>query len=305
MSSIDAQITEFLSHLRVERNLSKNTLDAYRRDLSRYLIFLRDANISDVKDIDVATVNNYQTELSSAESGLTRTSTQRMLASVRGFHKFSVKEKWTLIDPCTQLVSSKTPSRLPKALTIDDTVRLVEVFKNSESLLDMRDYALLEFLYATGSRISEAVGLKQDDLSVEDKSVRLHGKGGKTRVVPIGTAALSALEKYMVRSRPTLRVVATDFIFLNRKGAPLGRQSAFNAVSRAAKIANIHGDVSPHTLRHCFATHLLEGGADVRIVQELLGHASVTTTQIYTLITAQRLREVYAVSHPRSQRAAK
>ncbi|MEY2635230.1 MAG: hypothetical protein RIS75_1170 [Actinomycetota bacterium] len=302
MTSIDAQIAEFLGHLRVERNLAKNTLDAYRRDLERYREYLQQLSIHDISSINTDVVNNYQSQLSSSDYGLSRTSIQRMLASVRGFHKFAVKEKWVGLDPTTKLVSSKAPARLPKALSVDETISLVEVLKNSESLLDMRDYALLEFLYATGSRISEAVGLRLDDLSVADKSVRLHGKGGKTRVVPIGNAALGALDKYLVRSRPTLRVVASDYVFLNRKGSPLGRQSAFNAVARAAKLANIKSDVSPHTLRHCFATHLLEGGADVRIVQELLGHASVTTTQIYTLVTAQRLREIYAVSHPRSQR---
>jgi integrase/recombinase XerD len=302
MQKINAQITEYLSHLRVERNLAKNTLEAYRRDLDRYLEYLHQANITQVSEISEGIVNDYQTQLSSVSSGLSRSSTQRMLASVRGLHNFAVKEKWANIDPTTQLITSKSAARLPKALSIDDTVRLVEVFKNSEAILDMRDYALLEFLYATGARISEAVALRLDDISLEEKSVRLHGKGGKTRVVPIGSAAIAAIDKYMVRSRPTLRVVASDYVFLNRKGSPLGRQSAFNAVSRAGKTANFSVEISPHTLRHCFATHLLEGGADVRIVQELLGHASVTTTQIYTLITAQRLREVYALSHPRSQR---
>ena len=166
----------------------------------------------------------------------------------------------------------------------------------------MRDYAVAEFLYATGARISEVCQLTLDDLDFASRTVRLFGKGGKTRVVPFGTSAASALERYIVRSRPSLVREPSKYVFLNRKGMPLGRQSAFKAIARCADLANVGQQVSPHTLRHCFATHLLEGGADVRIVQELLGHASVTTTQIYTLVTQQRLREVYAVAHPRSRR---
>jgi integrase/recombinase XerD len=225
-----------------------------------------------------------------------------MLAAVRGLHSFALKERWTMTDSCALLVSSKPAVRLPKALSVGDTLKVVEVLGSAESATDMRDYAVVEFLYSTGARISEVVGLTLDDLDLKGGSVRLFGKGSKYRIVPIGGAAIAALERYIVRARPSLVKQTTNVVFLNRKGEPLGRQSAFNAVSRCAELAQIKQAVSPHTLRHCFATHLLEGGADVRVVQELLGHASVTTTQIYTLVTQQRLREVYSMAHPRSRR---
>lgn len=302
MAGIDIQVREYLGHLRVERNLSANTQDAYRRDLERYLAFLAQLGVSDVADVQPAHVNEYQAHLLSKEVGLARTSANRMLAAVRGFHAFALKEKWTSVEACSGLIASKPATRLPKALSIDETFKLLDVISGSESLTDMRDYALVEFLYATGARISEVCNLTLDDIDVQSRSVRLFGKGGKTRVVPVGSTAIAALERYLVRARPTFMVETSNYVFLNRKGKPLGRQSAFNAVSRCAELAHIRQDVSPHTLRHCFATHLLEGGADVRIVQELLGHASVTTTQIYTLVTQQRLREVYSVAHPRSRR---
>lgn len=302
MASIDLQVREYLGHLRVERNLSSNTQEAYRRDLERYVAFLAALHVRDVSDVQAPHVNEYQAHLLSKEVGLARTSANRMLAAVRGFHAFAIKEKWTQHEACAGLVPAKPATRLPKALSVDETFRLLDALAGSESLVDMRDYALVEFLYATGARISEVCGLTLDDIDTKGRSVRLFGKGGKTRVVPVGTTAIAALDRYLVRARPTFMVETSNYVFLNRKGRQLGRQSAFNAVSRCAELAHIRQDVSPHTLRHCFATHLLEGGADVRIVQELLGHASVTTTQIYTLVTQQRLREVYSVAHPRSRR---
>lgn len=302
MTAIQRQVREYLGHLRVERNLASNTQVAYERDLARYVSFLESFGLLDVGEVHPSHTNAYQSHLLSAESGLSRTSANRMLAAVRGFHAFALKEKWTEHDACAQLIVSKTTLKLPKALSIDDTIRLVEVLAASESPVDMRDYAMVELLYATGARISELCQLTLDDIDISSRSVRLYGKGGKTRVVPFGTNAAAALERYLVRARPSFVRVTTNTVFLNRKGLSLGRQSAFNAVARCARLAHIRQAVSPHTLRHCFATHLLEGGADVRIVQELLGHASVTTTQIYTLVTQQRLREVYAVAHPRSRR---
>lgn len=302
MSTLQRQIREYLGHLRVERNLALNTQLAYERDLNRYAAFLAEVSIDDIADVFPEHVNSYQSQLLSTESGLSRASVNRMMAAVRGIHSFAIKEKWTTREACSQLLPSKATLKLPKALSIAETIRLVEVLSASESLIDMRDYAVVEFLYATGARISEVCQLKLDDLDFESRTVRLFGKGGKTRVVPFGSSAALALERYLVRARPSLVRETTNFVFLNRKGLPLGRQSAFKAVARCAELARIPHAVSPHTLRHCFATHLLEGGADVRIVQELLGHASVTTTQIYTLVTQQRLREVYAVAHPRSRR---
>lgn len=302
MSTLERQISEYLSHIRVERNLAKNTQDAYRRDLDRYTSFLGQLGIDDIANVGPDVVLQYQAELVSPNQGLARSSANRMLAAVRGLHAFALKERWTSVDACALLVANKSAVRLPKALSVDETIKVVEVLGSSETPVDMRDYALVEFLYSTGARISEVVGLTLDDVDLDNGSVRLFGKGGKYRVVPIGSTAIAALERYLVRARPTFVRQTTGHVFLNRKGLPLGRQSAFNAVVRCAELAHVHIKISPHTLRHCFATHLLEGGADVRVVQELLGHASVTTTQIYTLVTQQRLREVYSMAHPRSRK---
>lgn len=293
------QLLEYLGHLKVERQLSQNTIAAYERDLHKYLDYLERENLSSFIEIFESTTFSFQAEISSAD--YSKTSVQRMLASVRGFHKFAVREKWINFDATSGFVPLKTPSRLPKALDVTKTLKLVESLKSSEELIDIRDYALVEFLYSTGARVSEVVNLQLNDLDRENQSVRLFGKGGKTRVVPVGSHALTALDRYLIRSRPSFLKSPSNHIFINKQGKPLSRNSAFNVVRRCAQLANIDNEVSPHTLRHCFATHLLEGGADLRIVQELLGHASVTTTQIYTQITAQRLREVYSTSHPRAK----
>lgn len=297
--TLSRQLREYLSHLKIERQLSPNTISAYEKDLGIYFHFLERKNLQELAQITEVDAFNYQEEISSGNYA--KSSVQRMLASVRGFHKFAVREKWVSFDASSGFVSLKAPLKLPKALSISDTLKLVESLKASDVLVDIRDYALVEFLYSTGARVSEAVNLKLIDLDRESQSVRLFGKGEKTRVVPIGSHAIAALDKYLVRARPTFLKKSSNYIFLNNQGNVLSRNSAFNAVRRCAQLAKIQAEVSPHTLRHCFATHLLEGGADLRIVQELLGHASVTTTQIYTQITAQRLREVYATSHPRAK----
>ncbi len=297
---IESQAREFLNHLRVERSLSINTLAAYRRDISRYQEFLSAQGISSIEVITEDDARAYQGLLSSPDLGYATTTIARMLAAVRGFHKFALRERWISTDVTSAFVGVRPALRLPKALSVDEAIALVEALGSSEDALEIRDYALIELLYSTGARISEAIALEVTDVDVIERAVRLTGKGGKTRVVPIGDSALKAIEKYLVRSRPGLVKNATNLLFLTRNGKPLSRQSAFNSVVHAAKLAKISKEVSPHTLRHCYATHLLEGGADVRIVQELLGHASVTTTQIYTLVTSQRLREVYATTHPRA-----
>jgi len=297
---IQSQIKEYLSHLKVERQLSSNTLIAYTKDLDLYSAFLESHNVNSVTQIDEAATFGFQQEISAGQ--YSRTSIQRMLASVRGLHKFALREKWVSVDATSGFVSQKIPAKLPKALPVSETLSLVDALKSSEEVIDIRDYALVEFLYSTGARVSEVVNLTLTDFDRSTQSVRLFGKGGKTRVVPVGSHAIEALDKYLVRARPSLIKKASNLLFLNKQGNALSRNSAFNAVRRCAQLAKINQTVSPHTLRHCFATHLLEGGADLRIVQELLGHASVTTTQIYTQITAQRLREVYATSHPRAQR---
>jgi len=297
---IGNQIKEYLSHLKVERQLSSNTLIAYEKDLQIYSSFLELKQVNAIQNINEDSTYDFQQSISSGQ--YSRTSIQRMLASVRGLHKFALREKWVTIDATTGFVTQKLPSKLPKALSVEQTIRLVDALKTSDETLDIRDYALVEFLYSTGARVSEVVGLSTADFDRSNESVRLLGKGGKTRVVPVGSHAIAALDKYLVRARPILMKKTSNFLFINKQGNQLSRNSAFNAVRRCAELAKLKETVSPHTLRHCFATHLLEGGADLRVVQELLGHASVTTTQIYTLITAQRLREVYATSHPRAQR---
>jgi integrase/recombinase XerD len=232
---------------------------------------------------------------------LAASSAARALVAVRGLHKFAVREGLVGTDPAREVRPPSTPRRLPKALPVDDVLRLLDTPGDGASPL--RDRALLEVLYSTGARISEAVGLDLDDVDSRERTVLLDGKGGKQRLVPIGRPALAALDAYLVRARPDLarHGRGTPAVFLNARGGRLSRQSAWHVLKVAAERAGITADVSPHTLRHSFATHLIEGGADVRVVQELLGHASVTTTQIYTLVTVNTLREVYATAHPRAR----
>jgi integrase/recombinase XerD len=229
-------------------------------------------------------------------------SAARTLVAVRGFHKFAVREGVAPIDPAGDVKPPAPAKRLPKALPLDDIERILEAAGSHGTALAKRDRALLETLYGTGARISEAVGLDVDDLDVDAGTALLSGKGGKQRVVPVGSYAVRACEDYLVAARPGLLAAGrgTPALFLNARGGRLSRQSAWTVLRRAADRAGVTSEVSPHTLRHSFATHLLDGGADVRVVQELLGHASVTTTQIYTLVTVDRLREVYATSHPRA-----
>ncbi len=246
---------------------------------------------------------------------LTASSAARTVVAVRGWHRFLAREGVTPLDPSDDVRPPQAPKRLPKAISVDDVRRLLEAASVGDTPAALRDRALLEVLYATGARISEAVGLDLDDLppavlegsggasEQEGAAVRLLGKGGKERIVPLGRYAVRALQAYVVRARPVLAAggAGTPAVFLNTRGGRLSRQSAWTVLRAAADRARLTGHVSPHTLRHSFATHLIEGGADVRVVQELLGHASVTTTQVYTLVTIDRLREVYAGAHPRAR----
>jgi integrase/recombinase XerD len=229
-------------------------------------------------------------------------SAARTVVAVRGFHKFAVRDGLTESDPASGVKPPAPAKRLPKALPLSDVEAILAAAGSPGTTLALRDRALLEVLYGTGARISEAVGLDVDDIDLETRTVRLVGKGSKERMVPLGSYAAEALSAYLVRGRPELSAVgqATPAVFLNARGGRLSRQSAWTVLGKAAERAGITVDVSPHTLRHSFATHLLDGGADVRVVQELLGHASVTTTQIYTLVTVDKLREVYATAHPRA-----
>jgi integrase/recombinase XerD len=279
----------------VERGLSRNTLLSYRRDLDRYVAFLTAAGIDDLAAVTRADLDRFLIEL---RAPLSTASAARAMSAVRGLHRFAAREGLAPDDPGRDVRPPAPPKRLPKALAVDQVERILAV--PGDDPLGLRDRALLEFLYGTGARISEAVGLAVDDLN--EATVTLHGKGGRTRLVPLGRYARAALDAYLVRSRPGLAAGGrgTPAVFLNARGGPLSRQSAWTVLHRAAGTAGVPG-VSPHTLRHSYATHLLDGGADVRVVQELLGHASVTTTQVYTLVTVERLREVYATSHPRAR----
>jgi len=306
--------TTYLDHLLVERGLAPNTLLAYRRDLERYLQFLFAHDVTEPGDVTAGHVSEFVTTLRETHGGvppLSATSAARALVAVRGLHTFWVREGITTHDPAHEIKPPGLPKRLPKALPVDQVTAMLDALRNDDPV-GLRDRALLELLYGSGARISEAVGLDVDDLDLDAGGVKLAGKGGKERAVPVGSYARSALDTYLVRARPLLAAKRTGTgaavarsvaaVFLNTRGVRMSRQSAWLVIRTAAAAAGIPTDVSPHTLRHSFATHLLDGGADVRVVQELLGHASVTTTQIYTLVTVEKLREVYASAHPRALR---
>lgn len=297
-------IDGYLDHLAVERGIARNTLDSYSRDLRRYADHLVEAGIADLTEVGEQHVTGFLAVL--REGGerhrpLAPSSAARSLIAARGLHRFAHQEGLVEIDVARAVHPPSPPKRLPKALSVTDVVALLQTC-GSATPRELRDRALLELLYSTGARISEAVGLDLDDLDATGRTVLLRGKGGKQRLVPVGRPALEALDAYLVRARPALalRGRGVAAMFLNARGARLSRQSGWAVLRAAAERAGIATAVSPHTLRHSFATHLLEGGADVRVVQELLGHASVTTTQVYTLVTVDTLREVYATAHPRA-----
>lgn len=292
-------VADYLRHIRVERGLADNTVAAYRRDLDVYRSHLEAAGAADVTAVAAPDIAAFTRALSG--DGRSAASVRRMLSSVRGLHRFLIDERLTEIDPTADVAVPKLAMRLPKALTVDQVASLLSACEGDEPVR-MRDRALLELLYATGARITEAVSLDVDDLG-EERSLRLRGKGGKQRVVPVGRFASAAVEEYLVRVRPAWSSVgpSTPALFLGPRGARMSRQSAWLSIRAAAERAQLDVELSPHTLRHSFATHLLAGGADVRVVQELLGHASVATTQLYTLVTIDTLRDVYAASHPRAR----
>ncbi len=299
----------YLDHLSVERGLAANTLASYRRDLGRYLRYADTQGLGSVSDITEHHVTAFLASLREGDAEhppLSSGSAARTLVAVRGFHRFAFREGLSPSDPAKQVKPPVPAKRLPKALPLADVEAILAASGAGGTALASRDQALLELLYGSGARISEAVGLDVDDLDLDVGVVRLAGKGGKQRLVPIGSYAVSALQTYL--SGPRLDLVRTPgktpsvvaAVFLNARGGRLSRQSAWTVLRKAAGRAGVAAEVSPHTLRHSFATHLLDGGADVRVVQELLGHASVTTTQVYTLVTVDLLREVYATSHPRA-----
>ena len=304
--AVQRAVRTYLEHLSVERGLAANTLSSYRRDLRRYVEHLAGQGVDDLDAVTEATVTGFLVALREGDAdhpALSATSAARTVVAVRGFHKFAVADGLATHDPAGAVKPPTAAKRLPKALPLADVEAILEAAGAAGTILAVRDRALLEVLYATGARISEAVGLDVDDLDPVDHTVLLRGKGGKERLVPVGSFAREAIDAYLVRGRPELVSASTPAgaLFLNSRGGRLSRQSAWAVLVRAAERAGVTRDVSPHTLRHSFATHLLEGGADVRVVQELLGHASVTTTQVYTQVTVDNLREVFASAHPRAR----
>jgi integrase/recombinase XerD len=300
----------FLQYLIVERGLAANTVESYERDLRRYAEVLAGrgrAQLNDVTELDVAEFRAALRTGDEEHPPLAVSSVGRAVVAVRGLHAFALREGLTVADPARKVAPPAPAKRLPKAIPLDAVERILDAAGSTgdPDPRVLRDRALLEFLYGTGARISEATGLDVDDLDhlARDPAVLLKGKGGKQRYVPVGSYAVTALDAYLVRGRPVLAAHATrrasPAVFLNARGGRLTRQGAWG-ILRDVGTRSGRSEVSPHTLRHSFATHLLDGGADIRVVQELLGHASVTTTQVYTLVTVDKLREVYAAAHPRA-----
>jgi integrase/recombinase XerD len=299
-------VRAYLDHLAVERGVAANTLASYRRDLGRYVEFLAARKVTSIRTVDATAIAAFLAYLREGDADhppLSATSAARGVVAVRGLHRFALRDGLVDVDVSREVKPPAPPRRLPKAISQDEVERLLDAAGYARTPLAIRDRALLELLYATGARISEAVGLAVDDLDLSERTVLLAGKGGKQRRVPLGSYAARAVEAYLVQVRPELVAAGrgTPALFLNSRGGPLSRQSAWLVLRSAAERAGLAAGISPHTLRHSFATHLMDGGADVRVVQELLGHSSVTTTQIYTLVTVDKLREVYSTAHPRAR----
>ncbi len=307
MAEPRAVARRYLDHLTVERGLADNTLAAYRRDLERYLAFLATRGIDELEAVEPGTVRSFVASVSASTHGPDaepyRASTvSRALSTLRMFHRFAVREGLVPDDPTAGVVRPRLPRALPHPLTVDEVAAILEAPRTAEPS-GLRDRAILELLYGAGLRISELTGLDVDDLDLEEQAVRVLGKGGKERQVPIGRMAREAIDAYLTRGRPSLAGPRSRAaLFLNARGGRLTRQSCSRLLDAHAHAAGVRRRVTPHDLRHSFATHLLEGGADVRVVQELLGHASVATTQIYTLVTAEHLRSAYYTAHPRARR---
>jgi integrase/recombinase XerD len=304
---VERAVDVYLRHVAIERGLADHTVAAYRHDLGGYVEWLGERGVDDTNRVTPEIVAEFAAARASAEPALAASSLARLQSSVRGLHRFLVREGISDVDPAAKLRPPKQPQRLPKALTIDQVERLLEASGPAlgtdveTDAVRLRDRALIELLYATGARVSEVVQLDVDDLAHGDV-LRVRGKGSKERIVPVGSYARAAVDAYLARARPSFaaRGRGTPRLFLGVRGAPLSRQSAWAVIQNAAEAADLTAHVSPHTLRHSFATHLLQGGADVRVVQELLGHSSVATTQIYTHVSVDALRDVYASAHPRA-----
>ncbi|MDZ7544482.1 tyrosine recombinase [Gardnerella piotii] len=344
-SPFSPKIQQFLNHISVERGLSPKTVEAYESDLTKYTNWLREARkINDVNKITQLDIEEYVRAMSSqamaaqamAAQNLGPRTIARRIASIHEWNKFMLSNAQIASDPSAEVKAPKQAEHLPDVLSISEVERVIDAAGGfgSTDAVSLRDRALVEFLYATGARVSEAVGIKFEDIDLAESVVRLSGKGQKQRLVPIGKCAVRALRDYLDKARPILESRAqksqataksqaaaelqlksplnsssksasksanSHMIFLNKRGKALSRQSAWEAISHAGMMAKIGKELHPHTLRHSFATHLISGGADVRTVQELLGHASVTTTQIYTHISPDALMEAYVMSHPRAR----
>jgi integrase/recombinase XerD len=298
--------SNYLNHLRIERGLAENTLQSYERDLGKLGEYLQ-ANRLNFDQLTPDDIVKFEVSLKSAK--LTLSSINRAISSLKGFYKYLSIES-SVDNPMLESLTHKLPRKLPKALSIDEVTKLIESAKREGDQSSPRDFAILELLYSTGGRVSEIIGINTTDISIskladgEVSVLKLKGKGSKERFVPLGKYAISALDDYLVRTRPALaekNAKGTTALFLNSRGGRLSRQSAWQIVLDAADATGLSGRVSPHVFRHSYATHLLDGGADIRVVQELLGHSSVTTTQIYTLITIDKVRESYSSAHPRAK----
>ena len=302
--NFDLAATSFLNHLQIERGLAANSIAAYRRDLSKFAIFLGSKPLADVVP---ETITEFEKTL--REANLSVASINRVDSTLRSFFKH-LQQEYGYADPTLEISPKKSARRLPKALTIAQIVSMIDAALRDGQPITVRDQAMLELLYSSGARVSELIGINMSDLSTIETddgiitTLKLRGKGSKERIVPLGSFAAKAIENYMVRVRPDLAAKSsktTSALFLNSRGSRISRQSAWQMVLDAAEAAGVTEHVSPHVFRHSYATHLLDGGADIRVVQELLGHASVTTTQIYTLITIDKVRESYSMAHPRAK----
>lgn len=302
--NFDLAATSFLNHLQIERGLAANSIAAYRRDLTKFEIFLNGKSLSDV---DSETISHFETTLREAQ--LSVASINRVDSTLRSFFKH-MQQEHGYADPTLEISPKKSARRLPKALTIAQIVSMIDAAHREGQPITVRDQAMLELLYSSGARVSELIGINLNDVSSTETddglitTLKLRGKGSKERIVPLGSFASAAIDSYMIRVRPDLSAKSaktTSALFLNSRGSRISRQSAWQMVLDAAEAAGVTDHVSPHVFRHSYATHLLDGGADIRVVQELLGHASVTTTQIYTLITIDKVRESYSMAHPRAK----
>jgi integrase/recombinase XerD len=302
----EAACSSYLDQLRIERGLSSNSISSYARDLQKFEAFLQAKN-RDFETLSPQDLTDFEVSLKSL--GLALSSINRTLSAVKGFYKYASLE-FDIANPTLEIASAKIARKLPKALSVEEVTKLIESAKREGDPVSLRDFAILELLYSSGGRVSEIVGVNTSDISISKTAdgdvtvLKLRGKGSKERLVPLGRFAVTAIEDYFTRTRPALAAKnskSEPALFLNARGKRLSRQSAWQIVLDAAVATGLEGRVSPHVFRHSYATHLLDGGADIRVVQELLGHSSVTTTQIYTLITIDKVRETYSTAHPRAK----